>query len=141
MDAGVIMGQSTDAKIWFGLCWTEADEEFYENGIPAPVLAHMKAQDPDIEEDGDIENAIDKILVKFGCEFVRHCYCDGAAMVGLAITESCEIASRGYPVNLSNVSKITATMPEDWSDKLYQAADAIGWPWRPPAWWLASYWC
>jgi hypothetical protein len=142
MDAGVIMGQSTDAKIWFGLCWTEADEEFYENGIPAPVLAHMKAQDPDIEDEGDAERAVDKLLAPFGCELVRHCYYDGADMVGLAITESCEIASRGYPVNLTDTGVITTgTIGDEWMSKLTLAAQAIGWPWRPPAWWLASYWC
>jgi len=139
MDAGVIMGQSTDAKIWFGLCW---DEKYYENGLPHCVIAHMKAFDPDIEDEGDAERAVDKILEEFGCEIVRHCYCDGADMVGLAVTESCETAARGYPINLTTTGLITTgTVGDAWMSKLTLASQAIGWPWKPPAWWLASYWC
>lgn len=142
MDAGVTMGQSTDAKIWFGLCWGEDDQEYYENGLPEPVLAHLKAQDSDIEDEEDAERAIEKILTKFDCELVHHCYCDGADMVGLAISASYECASRGYPINLTTTGMITTgTVGDDWLKKLTAAAEAVGWPLKPPAWWLASHWC
>ena len=142
MGAGVNMGQSTDAKIWFGFCWDEKDQEYYENGLPECVLAHLKAQDSDIEDEEDAERAIEKILKKFDCELVHHCYCDGADMVGLAISASSECAYRGDPINLTTKGLITTgTIGEDWMGKLTLAAHAIGWPWKPPAWWLASYWC
>jgi len=140
MDAGVIMGESTDAKIWFGFCWGEDDQEYYENGLPECVLAYMKARSSDIEDEEDAECAIEKILTKFDCELVRHCDSDGYDMVGLAISASSEWAARGYPSNLTTTGLITTgTIGEDWMGKLTLAAQAIGWPWKPPAWWLASY--
>lgn len=138
------MGQSTDAKIWFGLCW---DEEYYENGLPSVVIEHMRAikRDPDEEDEPDedaIERAVDKLLKKLGCELVAHCYGDGSRMIGLAVSASYECASRGYPINLTTTGMITTgTVGADWVRKLTAAAEVIGWPWKPPAWWLASYWC
>jgi hypothetical protein len=135
------MVQSTDAKIWFGFCWDEKDQEYYENGLPNPVVAYMKSVDSDIEDTDDAERAVDKILEKFGCKLVRHCYCDGADMMGLAVTESCETASRGYPINLTTTGMITTgTVADAWISKLTLAAQAIGWPYKRPSWWLASYW-
>lgn len=147
MDAGVIMGQSTDAKIWFGLCWTEEDEKYYENGLPSVVVEHMRATypKPEDEEDEDdecvIESAVDKLLKPLGCELVHHCYGDGATMYGLAVKDSYQCASRGYPINLTTTGTITtSTVDAKWLDNLAAAAETIGWPMKPPSWWLASYW-
>lgn len=137
------MGQSTDAKIWFGLCWGDDDRtKFYKNGLPDPVLAHMTVKDTGIKDAGDAEYVIAKILKAFDCVLVRHCYCDGLDMVGLAISASYVCASRGNPINLTTTGMITtSTIGPDWVRKLTTAAEVIGWPWKPPAWWLASYWC
>lgn len=144
MDAGVIMGQSTDALLWFGLCWTEKDEKYYENGLPSVVQEHMrtKMRKPDDEDELDedtIESAVDKLLKPLGCELVSHCYGDGSRMIGLAVSASYECASRGYPIDLTGKPHMTGWPPE-WREKLERAAEAIGWPLKPPSWWLASYW-
>ena len=133
------MGQSTDAKLWFGLCWTEDDEKYYENGIPNVVVDYMKTKDVDIEDSDDAEWAIDKLLEPLGCKLVYHCYGDGGTMYGLAVTESYVCASRGYPVDITGKPHMTGWPPE-WSEQLCKAAEAIGWPMKPPSWWLASYW-
>lgn len=141
------MGQSTDAKVWFGLAWTEHDDPAYEDGLPEPVITHLKLKELDANGDEcqskeDGEAVVEKILEAHGCELVRHCYVDGAEMLGLAISDSYICAWRGYPKNLSITGPITTgTVSAEWLDHLKQAAAAVGWPWVPPAWWLASYWC
>jgi len=141
------MGQSTDANIWFGLCWTEKDEKYYENGLPTVVQEYMRAKirNPDDEDEPDedaIESAVHDLLKPLDCALVSHCYGDGSRMIGLAVSASYECASRGYPINLTTTGMITTgTVGADWVRKLTAAAEVIGWPWKPPAWWLASYWC
>lgn len=137
------MGQSTDAKLWFGLCWTEDDDKYYENGLPSVVVKHMHAAYPRPEDDEDdesfIEDAVEKLLEPLGCQLVYHCYCDGATMFGLAVTDSYVCASRGYPIDITGKAHMPG-WPLDWREKLTAAAEAIGWPMKPPGWWLASYW-
>lgn len=133
------MAQSTDAKLWFGFCWTDKDEEYYEDGLPSVVIEHIKKNNPALEEI-DVTEFVEKLLEPLGCLLVRHGYCDGGEMFGLAVSASYIRASRGYPIDITGKPHMPGWPPE-WRDQLVAAAEAIGWPLKPPAWWLASDWC
>lgn len=134
------MGQSTDAKVWFGFCWTTEDQEYYDNGLPSVVVEFMKRSDQSVEDEEDAVRAVEAILNVYGCRLIRHC-CGDYTMHGLAVSDSALCASRGYPINLTDTGLITTgTVNPEWLTNLQQAAKAIGWPEKPPAWWLASYW-
>lgn len=150
------MGQSTDAILWFGACWTENDEKYYESGLPMPVQAFMRSQhglenNEDDDDDGSTEfhdkmvSLVEKLIAPFGCKLVSHCHGD-STMYGLAIKESVKTVSRGYPerVALDVLYESSLYKPlesNDYGTRVHHACAAVGWPLELASWWLASYWC
>jgi hypothetical protein len=142
------MGVSTNAELWFGLCWEESDEPGYENGLPSPVIEYLTAKYADeveeLEESEKLEKLEDsahELVEKRSCTLVVYGYGDGGAMFGLAVRGTDLTAWRGHPRDVSADSIITTgTMDKEHIESLRKAAEAIGWPYKEPAWWLASYW-
>ena len=144
------MGQSTDGLLWFGLCWTEEDEKYYESGLPEVVTKFLKenvvakldeeAREAfDEDSDGDaFEELADKLLGEHGCSLVRHCMSD-YTMFGIKLNGASARAWRGSPksLDLAEMQKHNTAVSVE---RLRKACEAIGWPWKEPQWWLASHW-
>lgn len=121
------MGTSTDGLLWWGLCSNE-------EGLPEGVGAVLGLE-PDHEDFYDQLNELEEEdLDPLGVSLVRHCS-DGWQMYGLALKSTEMTAWRGDPKNVESLA-----VPPDAEERLRKAAEAIGWPWSEPKWWLASWW-
>lgn len=150
------MSESTDAKLWFGVCWTDNDEKYYESGLPKPVQAFLQAQyglesNEDEDDDGGVVfqdkmvALVEKLIKPFEVELIRHCHGD-SIMYALGIQESEQRARRGkpLPLDLGSLTRAAEYRPlaaDDYGNRIHHACIAVGWPIAAPTWWLASYWC
>lgn len=114
------MGTSTDAILFYGICWDEEDhrwnwrpwvsfdmdDEEVAEASPLPVADRI---DPDDDETTDQEWVDERVT---GVTVGEHC-CASAPMGFVAITESVTEASRGNPVRVGGMDRSEAAQEDD----------------------------
>lgn len=146
---------STDAIICYGIqigeegnmpeifCKGENDYRSYDDILIDAFEAPPKEQyqTPDIDKEqfkkwSKAHDARTNFQKELGLELVRHCHSD-ETMYCLAISKSVQVASRGYP---KEITARTSDIQHDWNEKLAKAIKVLKLEDATPRWWLQSYW-
>ena len=115
------MSVSTDGILVFGIEIEDSSEE------------HELCSS--IQDDYDKSKTLEEST---GAKLVHHCSYDYPMYI-LGLSDTCQEASRGYPVTV-DVTKIAGLDENDLNDRLASAAKAYGIKFQNGRWLLASLW-
>lgn len=157
------MGQSTDAYLFYGICFDEGalhdeDDEYTEpqerlkrkllewSGFnePEPEFpesARGRGRTPEWEAWKVLHDAWEarKVAATLGVEVDAHCSCD-YPMYFLTVKDIFFQAWRGDPKEIP-LQELAQRDTSELDARLKQACELMNWPYEQPKWYIASMWC